>query len=583
MDLSLNALRAAYAAGTLDPHRLCALIDARAEACSDDNIWIHRLTAAERAPWLDALAQANPADLPLYGVPFAIKDNIDLAGVPTTAACPEYAYVPTRSAFVVERLLALGAIPIGKTNLDQFATGLVGSRSPFGATRNAFNPDYVSGGSSGGSAVACAKGLVSFALGTDTAGSGRVPAALNALIGVKPTRGLLSLRGVVPACQSLDCVSIFASSAADAATLLACAAAHDAEDPWSRGGRPLRLAGASFRYGVPRQLEFFGDTEAPRLFAAARARLQALGGEEVTLDFSPFLEAARLLYEGPWVSERYTAIERFIEQQPEALFPVTREIIGAGRERRAVELFKAQHRLQALKHQTDQVFTQCDCVLTPTLGRPHTLDAVAQDPVRLNSELGHYTNFMNLLDYAALAVPAGIGTAGVPWGVTLFAPAFGDERLLDLGARLLGESAPLSQHSGTEAPEAGAHATLVVCGAHLSGLPLNAELLARGGRLVRACRTAPVYRLYALAGGPPRRPGLLRDTTHGAAIEVEEWALPRSALGDFMAGIPAPLAVGRVELEDGSQPHGFLCEAHALQGAEEITQLGGWRAYLAQR
>jgi len=582
MDLSLNALRTAYLAGTMDPERLCAELDARAESCLDHNIWIHRLTPAERAPYLARLAQSDPRELPLYGVPFAIKDNIDLAGIPTTAACPGYRYVPSRSAFVVERLTALGAIPMGKTNLDQFATGLVGSRSPYGATRNAWNAEWISGGSSGGSAVACAKGLVSFALGTDTAGSGRVPAALNGLIGVKPTRGLLSLAGVVPACQSLDCVSIFAANVADASRLLSHAAVPDAADPWSRSGHALSRAGTSFRYGVPRQLEFFGDAEAPRLFAAARARLQALGGEEIEIDFEPFLEAARLLYEGPWVSERYAAIERFIEEQPESLFPVTRQIISGGRERRAVELFKAQHRLQALKHRADQVFTRCECVLTPTLGRPHILAAVAADPVRLNSELGHYTNFMNLLDYSALALPAGIGTAGVPWGVTLFAPAFADARLLDLGARFLGqresESAPAQPAPRASATET----TLVVCGAHLSGLPLNGELLARGARLVRACRTAPVYRLHALAGGPPRRPGLTRDVARGAAIEVEEWALSAAALGNFMAGVPAPLAIGRVELEDGSLPHGFLCEAHALQGAEEITSLGGWRAYLAR-
>ena len=582
MDLSLNALRAGYLAGTLDPERLCAELDMRAESCLDHNIWIHRLTPAERAPYLARLAQTDPRVLPLYGVPFAIKDNIDLVGIPTTAACPDYSYLPQGSAFVVERLTALGAIPMGKTNLDQFATGLVGSRSPYGATRNAWNAEWISGGSSGGSAVACAKGLVSFALGTDTAGSGRVPAALNGLVGVKPTRGLISLSGVVPACQSLDCVSIFAGNATDASAILACAAGHDARDPWSREGEALSLSGAAFRYGVPRQLEFFGDLEAPRLFAAACARLQALGGEEIEIDFEPFLEAARLLYEGPWVSERYAALERFIAEKPESLFPVTLAIIGAGRDKRAVDLFKAQHRLQALKHRTDQVLAGCDCVLTPTLGRPHTLAAVAADPVRLNSELGHYTNFMNLLDYSAVALPAGIGTAGVPWGVTLFAPAFADPRLLDLGGRFLGQSGSDTAPTQPRQRESATETTLVVCGAHLSGLPLNGELLARGGRLVRACRTAPVYRLHALAGGPPHRPGLTRDAARGAAIEVEEWALPRAALGDFMAGVPAPLAIGRVELEDGSRPHGFLCEAHALHNAEEITALGGWRAYLAR-
>ena len=500
MNLSLPALRDAYLTGRLTPRDVIAEIHTRAGTCIDDNIWIYRLCEAELNPYLDHLAGVAPATLPLYGVPFAIKDNIDLAGIPTTAACPEFAYTPARSAYVVERLIAAGAIPIGKTNLDQFATGLVGTRSPYGATRNAFNPAYIAGGSSAGSAVACAKGLVSFALGTDTAGSGRVPAAFNNLIGVKPTRGLLSLTGVVPACRSLDCVSFFASSVQDAATLFELLAHYDDADPYARRQPLSPVRDGSFRFAVPRQLEFFGDT--------------------------------------------------------------------------AAALFTALQRLQALKRQTDRVFETCACVLTPTAGRAYSLAEIAGEPIKLNSNLGHYTNFMNLLDYAAVAVPMGFDAAGVPLGASLFGPAFADTRLLHYAARYCGEALPLP--ISTEAPTL----RLVVCGAHMSGLPLNAQLTSRGGHLVRTTKTAPHYRLYALPGGTPPRPGLVCNPHEGAAIDVEEWALPRTQMGDFMAAIPAPLAIGRIELADGTRPQGFLCEAYAVDGAQEITHWGGWRRYL---
>ena len=572
MNLSLPALREAYLTGRLTPRDVIAEIHTRAVKCTDDNIWIYRLCEAELSPYLDHLAGVAPATLPLYGVPFAIKDNIDLAGIPTTAACPEFAYTPARSAYVVERLIAAGAIPIGKTNLDQFATGLVGTRSPYGATRNAFNPAYIAGGSSAGSAVACAKGLVSFALGTDTAGSGRVPAAFNNLIGVKPTRGLLSLTGVVPACRSLDCVSFFASSVQDAATLFELLAHYDDADPYARRQQLSPVRDGSFRFAVPRQLEFFGDTVAAQLFASAVTRLRAVGGEPIEIDFEPFLEAARLLYEGPWVAERYVAIQAFFDAKPEALHPVTRAIIGGGVQRTAAALFTALQRLQALKRQTDRVFETCACVLTPTAGRAYSLAEIAEEPIKLNSNLGHYTHFMNLLDYAAVAVPMGFDAAGVPLGASLFGPAFADTRLLHYAARYCGEVLP----SSTEAPTL----RLVVCGAHMSGLPLNAQLTSRGGYLVRATKTAPHYRLYALPGGTPPRPGLVCSPHAGAAIEVEEWALPRTQMGDFMAGIPAPLAIGRIELADGTFPQGFLCEAYAVDGAQEITHWGGWRRYL---
>ena len=535
------------------------------------------------------LARRDPGGLPLYGIPFAIKDNIDLAGIPTTAACAEFAYTPAHSAFVVERLIAAGAVPVGKTNLDQFATGLVGTRSPWGAVRNAFDPRYLAGGSSSGSAVAVAKGLVSFALGTDTAGSGRVPAAFNNLIGVKPTRGLLSTAGVVPACRSLDCVSVFTLDCGDAAAVMTVAGGFDAQDPYAREARPGPPVRERFRFGEPRaeQLEFFGDDAAVTLYQEAVKRLVELGGTPATIDLLPFLEAARLLYQGPWIAERYAAVEVFIEKHGEAMLPVTRDIIAAGRSFGAVEAFKGLQRLQALRRAADEILRTVDFVVTPTAGTIYTIDAVNRDPVTLNSRLGYYTNFMNLLDCAAVAVPAGFRADGLPFGVTLFAPAFHDAALAGYAARLHHAGGLTLGATGRPVPpppDASARGDLirlVVCGAHLQGLPLNHQLTTRGARRVAASRTASRYRLYALAGSPPRRPGLVRVASGGEAIEVEVWELPLAELGDFVAGIPAPLGIGTVELEDGAWHKGFICEPCALEDAVDITACGGWRAWLA--
>jgi allophanate hydrolase len=590
-NLSIDHLHAAYRNGTLDPGAVLGRIRERAQACRDDNIWIHLLSEAETAPYLEALAQRDPGGLPLYGIPFAIKDNIDLAAIPTTAACAEFAYTPAHSAYVVERLIAAGAVPVGKTNLDQFATGLVGTRSPWGTVRNAFDSRYIAGGSSSGSAVAVAKGLASFALGTDTAGSGRVPAAFNNLLGVKPTRGLLGTSGVVPACRSLDCVSVFALDSNDAAAVMTVAAADDPRDPYAREARPGPPARGHFRFGSPRaeQLEFFGDDEAARLYQEALKRLVGLGGEPVTIDLQPFLEAARLLYHGPWIAERYVAVEAFIERHGEAMLPVTRQIIAAGRSIGAVDAFKGLQRLQALRRDADEILQTVDFVVTPTAGTIYTIDAVNIDPVTLNSRLGYYTNFMNLLDCAAVAVPAGFRADGLPFGVTLFAPAFHDAALLAYAARLHHAGGLALGATGRPVPappDAAAHdelIRLVVCGAHLQGLPLNHQLTKRGARLIAATRTASRYRLYALAGGPPRRPGLVRVASGGKAIEVEVWELPLAALGGFVAGIPAPLGIGTVELEDGAWHKGFICEPCALEEAVDITACGGWRAWLARQ
>ncbi len=607
LNLSIPNLRARYRAGDLTPADLVAAIRARISAPAPNPVWIHVLTEAELAPHLARLAEADPRTLPLYGVPFAVKDNIDLAGIPTTAACPAFAYTPRCSAHVVERLMAAGAIPIGKTNLDQFATGLVGTRSPHGATPNAFDPDYISGGSSSGSAVAVAKGLVSFSLGTDTAGSGRVPAAFNNLVGIKPTRGLLSASGVVPACRTLDCVSVFALDIADAEAVMSVAAGFDPEDPYARpapAAGEVQAGDGPFRFGVPESLEFFGDAESERLFGAAVGRLRELGGTPVTMDFGPFDEAARLLYEGPWVAERYAAVESFIQQSPEALLDVTRRIIVPAAEARAVDAFKAQYRLADLKRRTDVVVAGLDFILIPTAPTIYRIAEVQADPIALNSRLGTYTNFMNLLDLAAVAVPAGFRADGLPFGVTLFGPAFSDPVLVRIGGRFhRGQGLPLGAtgRPASEEPSAGDKSrgsgaptamdpapppdaptlNLVVCGAHLSGLPLNPQLTDRGARLVRATRTAPRYRFYALPGGPPHRPGLIRQPLGGAAIEVEVWALPMAEVGGFLAGIPAPLGLGTVELEDGTWEKGFICEGFAAEGAQDISDLGGWRAFLS--
>ena len=556
------------------------------------NAWIHVLPRERLLAYAQALQGLDRAQLPLYGVPFAIKDNIDLAGTPTTAACPGFAYTPEQSAPVVQRLIEAGAIPLGKTNLDQFATGLVGSRSPYGPGRNVFDPDYICGGSSSGSAISVALGQVSFALGTDTAGSGRVPAAFNNLVGLKPTRGLLSTRGVVPACRSLDCVSIFTLDAADAAQVLAVAGRYDRDDPYARPAPMESLpafAENGLRVAIPKveQLRFFGNLEAEALFARSVARLEEQGVTVMEVDFEPFLEAARLLYEGPWVAERYAAVGAMLERDPQALFPVTREIIAAANGVGAVEAFRGQYRLAELKRVADRVLEQADVMLTPTAGTLYTIEQVQEQPLTLNANLGYYTNFMNLLDYSAVALPAGFQSDGLPFGVTLFAPAFHDLALLTLADRMhrdLGTNLGATGLSlaGLPAPQPGRDGWLsvVVCGAHMAGLALNHQLTERGGRLLSRTQSAPQYRFYALAGGPPARPGMVWVAEGGRAIEVEVWELPASRFGTFVAGIPAPLGIGKVRLGDGSTLPGFICEANALGDATDITQLGGWRAYL---
>ena len=589
IDLTIPTLRRLYREGAAT---VADVIDEARRRAAQPHVWIALLCREHVMAFAEKLSPADIDKLPLYGVPFAIKDNIDLAGVPTTAACPEFAFTPERSATVVERLIAAGAIPIGKTNLDQFATGLVGTRTPHGACSSVFDPRYISGGSSSGSAVAVASGMVSFSLGTDTAGSGRVPAAFNHIVGLKPSKGVLSTRGVFPACRSLDCVSIFAGSCHDARAVFDVAAGSDEEDAFSRELSDGVLPEA-MRFGVPKpeQLEFFGDTAAAQLFEESVVRFSALGAQRVAIDFTPFRDAAALLYAGPWVAERRHALGEFFTQHGDAMDPTVRAVIGGAVKYSAVDAFDAAYRLQALAVATRREWAKMDVLLLPTTGTTCTIAEVQADPIRLNSNLGCYTNFVNLLDLAAIAVPAGFRPDGLPLGVTLMAPAFSDRSLLAIGDRLhralggaIGITSAQIADQPVVAPPLAREIRLAVVGAHLSGMPLNHQLTSRGARLVATTCTAPKYRLYALANTTPPKPGLVRGSEpqpHG--IELEVWALSEAAFGSFVAEVPAPMTIGTVELADGSTVKGFACEPCALDGALEITAHGGWRRYLAAR
>ncbi|MDZ4141517.1 MAG: allophanate hydrolase [Methylotenera sp.] len=440
MNLQISHLRNLYLSGALTPTNLVKQLDAEIGTEDTHHIWIRRLRLEELLDYAKALEGKDIASFPLYGIPFAIKDNIDLVDIPTTAGCPEYAYTPIKSASVVQKLIDAGAIPIGKTNLDQFATGLVGTRSPYGACKNSINPEYISGGSSAGSAVAVALGMTSFSLGTDTAGSGRIPAAFNNLIGHKPTLGLLSTSGVVPACRTLDCVSIFSNSPDDAAVVLQSAQGFDIEDAYSRQ-IPVNVMpnlGPNFTFGVPRpeQLAFFDNPETPILFKQAIENLEKIGGKAIEIDFSPFLETAQLLYEGPWVAERYAAIREFFDSRPEAIFPVTRQIIGNANKFNAADTYTAFYKLKALQRKAEMVWNEVDVIITPTAGTIYTIAEVEENPIQTNTNLGYYTNFMNLLDLTAVAVPMGFQSNFLGFGITLCAPAFSDEALLNLANRL---------------------------------------------------------------------------------------------------------------------------------------------------
>ena len=591
INLQISSLLEGYRTGRFTVEEVIAQCFS---VCADmpEKVWIRRLSKAELSTYINALKSVDSASLPLYGIPFAVKDNIDLVGIPTTAGCAAYSYTPEQSAFVVAQLIAAGAIPLGKTNLDQFATGLVGTRSPFGACPNSFDPNYISGGSSSGSAVAVALGGCSFSLGTDTAGSGRVPAAFNNLIGLKPSKGLLSCSGVVPACKSLDCVSIFALDSMDAATVFSVAEKFDQEDCYARKSIPnsKSYANADWTFGVPQrdQLKFFGNREYQNAFEKTISMLEASGGIKREIDFSSFVDAAELLYSGPWVNERYAAVGEFIESYTgEAVLKTTSDIILSGKDIPAWEVFYAMYRLQELKRKTDKIMSEVDFLITPTTGTCYKISAVNADPVKLNTNLGYYTNYMNLLDYCAISVPA-VMTSVLPFGVTLVAPAGHDKELLIHSGRLHEKSGlnigttsikPLAFPDELDIPE-NEKVVLAVCGAHLRGYPLHYQLEELNAAFIGSARTAPNYRMFAFSGSDEvSKPGLIYVASGGSSIYVELYELNYASFGRFTATIPTPLGIGKVKLADGCIVSGFIAEAEVAEIGEDITALADWRKY----
>jgi allophanate hydrolase len=589
---TVAAIVAAHRAGTATPEQTVARSYARIRAHGDAAIFISLRPEAEALAEARALTDKT---LPLYGVPVGVKDNIDVAGLPTTAACAAFSYNAGNDATSVARLRAAGAIIIGKTNLDQFATGLVGVRSPYGIPKNLFNPELIPGGSSSGSGIAVAAGLVPLTLGTDTAGSGRVPAAFNNIVGLKPSLGLISTFGLVPACRTLDCVSVFALTVDDAWIAASVMAGPDRADSYSRS-RPLGRPGAMpphLKLGapLPGQRLFFGDKQFEAGYGQALQRLARLGCEIVEIDIEPFYETARLLYDGPWVSERTITARSLLASDPGAIHPVTKEIILSGLRPTAIDAFSAFYKLERLRRVADYIFArQIDTMVLPTAPTIYSVKQVMADPIQLNSRLGTYTNFVNLLDLCGLAVPASMTESGVPFGITLLAPGGNDARLAEIGRAFHADTRlplgalktpqpPLAAMS--KSPAAG-EITLAVVGAHLSGLPLNGELRALGARLLETAKTAPDYKLYALAGTVPPKPGLLRvESGKGAGIEVEIWALSVEGFGRFVDSVPAPLSIGTVKMADGRGVKGFLLEATAAAGARDISSFGGWRKFLA--
>ncbi|WP_342307758.1 allophanate hydrolase [Pseudomonas fluorescens] len=590
---TLGEWHAAYRSGAMTPDRLLSLA---AQYSADDSAWIARAQPEQLAMQLAQLNDRLDAvggdidKLPLYGVPFAIKDNIDAAGWDTTAACPEFAYSPTSDATVVAKLRAAGAILMGKTNLDQFATGLVGTRSPYGAVGNSFNADYVSGGSSSGSASVVARGLVAFALGTDTAGSGRVPAGFNNIVGLKPTKGRFSNTGLVSACRTLDCISVFALTVEDAAAVAQLAQGYDASDAYSRSNpytAPVSV-GASIKLAIPASLEFFGDTQNQAVFEQAVEHFKALGAVITEVDFSAFKALADQLYSGPWVAERTVALEGMLEHQPQAINPVVRGIVENGFQYSACDAYKAEYLRAELSRRINDTLAGFDALLVPTSPTIRTRADMVREPVRYNAQFGYYTNFTNLADLSALALPAGLRADGLPCGITLLAPAWHDSALAHLGQRWQASlELPLgATERHLPAPAAAQQATgtvrVAVVGAHLSGMPLNFQLTTRNAVLVEQTLTASTYRLYALPGTVPPKPGLAR-ADGGRSIIVELWDMPIARFGEFVAEIPAPLGIGTLMLADGRSVKGFICEPWALADALDVTEFGGWRAYVTSK
>jgi allophanate hydrolase len=589
---TIASIVASHRSGARRPAETIARTYRRIRQYNDPAVFIHLRAESEALDEANRLAQKASTALPLFGVPIAVKDNIDVAGMPTTAACPVYTYEPSRDAIAVARLRHAGAIVIGKTNLDQFATGLVGVRSPYGIPRNACNAKLIPGGSSSGSAVAVAAGLVPMALGTDTAGSGRVPAALNSIVGIKPSLGLVPTAGVVPACRTLDCVSVFALTVDDAFATLSVMAGHADSDPFSRSRAlsPLSPPRNALRIGVPEPGEriFFGDQQFSAAYSAAIGNLSKLGAVVVEVDMEALYETARLLYEGPWLAERFLTIRDLLASDPDALHPVTRDIIIQGSQPSAAEAFSAFYRLAELRRACEQLFRDIDILMLPTIPTAYECEQVLRNPVELNSRLGVYTNFVNLLDLCGVAIPSSITPNDIPFGVTLLAPAGEDALLASLGRAVHAATGLPLGATGTPAPPMtplirveGNRVALAVAGAHQSGMPLNHELTSIGAELLEQTTTAADYRLFALLESKPPKPGVLRvGAGDGVPISVEVWSMSVEAFGRFVANVPAPMSIGTVKLVDGRSIKGFLVEPEAVKQAQDITNYKSWRAFV---
>ncbi|MGP4715782.1 allophanate hydrolase [Psychrobacter sp. T6-6] len=593
--------QSAYAEGTT---QLSDLLDYVAGISNDNNAWIEIATPEQLTAQIDSIATQNSQDLPLYGIPFAVKDNIDVAGFHTTAGCTDPLYLADKDAHVIAKLKSAGAIVIGKTNLDQFATGLVGTRSPYGAVANSFNPDYISGGSSSGSAVSVANGIVAFALGTDTAGSGRVPAGHNNIVGLKPTKGWFSSTGLIPACRLHDVISIFALGVDDAWQVAQLMKGYDKEDDYSRTHPATAPVAFSLgKIAIPDTLEFYGDTESEQAFEIAISQLQTMGYEITPIDFTVFNELADALYNDSWVSERTFAIDQLVER--DALLPVTRQIISQAENYNAVDAMSAEYSRAALSRRIQQTLSKFDALMVPTAPTIYTIDAVNADPLTKNSHMGAYTNFVNLADLSALALPNLIARDGLPRGVTFIAMGWHDEALANFGHQWqTALDIPMGTshhhyHSGTSqtqtaqsnqpqsliplsTDDSDSSVALAVVGAHLSGMPLNYQLTDRGGVLSEQTQTAHAYQLFALAGSTPAKPGLRRHD-EGRSIAVEVWRIPKAKFGDIVNEVPAPLGIGNVELADGRWVKSFICEEYGFEGGTNVTEFGGWKSYIAEQ
>ncbi|UUS59191.1 MULTISPECIES: allophanate hydrolase [unclassified Acinetobacter] len=584
---TLAEWKAGYTNNTIQLEDLYALVEQFDHA---DPAWISIASIEQLTAQIEALKQIeNATALPLFGVPIAVKDNIDVVGFASTAAFKLFTEIKTEDAFVVQRLKQAGAIIVGKTNLDQFATGLVGTRSPFGAVPNTFNPDYVSGGSSSGSGSVVARGLVPIALGTDTAGSGRIPAAFNNIVGLKPTKGRFSNTGLLPACKSLDCISIFALTVADATVVAEVMEGFDVTDSYSRvnpATAPAKFS-AQLNLAIPKQLDFFGDAQSVVAFQQALIELKNLGAELTEIDFSAFSQLASQLYQGSWVAERTAAVADLLETSVHDFDPTVLEIIQKGQQYTAVDAYNAEYLKQELARDIQQTLAQFDALVVPSSPTIHTLAEMAESPIENNSHLGTYTNFTNLADLSAIAVPAGFRADGLPFGITFIAPAWHDTALADFAEKWqkylklpLGAVAKTlpEANSVMSAPSA-QHFRVAVVGAHLTGMPLNFQLTTRQAVHVETTTTSADYALYALPGTVPPKPGLARQEA-GQKIIVELWDIPKARFGEFVAEIPTPLGMGNIELADGRWVKGFICEPYGLNGAKNISEFGGWRAYI---